>query len=132
MDPNANLKEQREIVDQIIDALDASTAEDADVWDDERVRDVLADNLARFCDLVQALDGWLSGGGFLPEAWARGRKPLDLLPTHQRADVSSLFDSLHEYLDERQDVHDGADTAAPNQEMVMLQALEAASDTLGL
>lgn len=51
MDPNANLEEQRRIVSTII-------------------RDGSGD-AERLADLVEALDEWLSKGGFLPEAWKR-------------------------------------------------------------
>jgi len=69
MDLNANLKEQREIAARIIAAADA--------WDGTpqsqavgvvSVAVVLAD-AERLAELVQALDGWLSRGGFQPAAW---------------------------------------------------------------
>ncbi len=53
MDPNANLAEQRRIVAQILDG-DSS----AD-W-------------SRLAELVEALDQWIAGGGFLPAAWNHG------------------------------------------------------------
>ena len=59
MDPDANLKEQREIVKDLIDGNDYDT----DEWL------AMANRLA---DLVEALDGWLSNGGFLPLAWRQG------------------------------------------------------------
>ena len=57
MDPNANLKEQRIIVARII-------ADEYPIASDH-TRDA-----ARLADLVEAQDGWLSRGGFLPSAWA--------------------------------------------------------------
>lgn len=56
MDPNANLREQREIFDR----LNAGTDE--------------PDDLERLGELALAMDEWLSGGGFLPRAWAAKRK----------------------------------------------------------
>lgn len=53
MDPNANLKEQRRIVTRIING----TASASDV--------------ERLADLVEALDNWISRGGFLPDSWGR-------------------------------------------------------------
>jgi hypothetical protein len=55
MDPNANLAEQRRIVTRVIAGDDSDAA-----------------HLARLADLVQALDEWISRGGFLPDAWQEG------------------------------------------------------------
>lgn len=54
MDPNENLAEQR----RIFARLDAGNE-----------REQTAD-LERLADLAQALDEWISGGGFLPDEWA--------------------------------------------------------------
>jgi hypothetical protein len=51
MDPNANLAEQRRITARFNEGLQ----EDGDA--------------ERLSDLVQALDEWMSNGGFPPEAW---------------------------------------------------------------
>lgn len=59
MDPDANLKEQRELAALIQSQLDEGETPDED--------DVL-----RLSELVIALDEWIAGGGFLPAAW---RKP---------------------------------------------------------
>ncbi len=58
MDPNANLQEQREIVQRIL-------AEDS--------RDVDTGDAVRLAELVRELDAWLTKGGFLPRRWLRGR-----------------------------------------------------------
>jgi hypothetical protein len=53
MDPNETLRQLRQLFADI----------DEEVWDPlefERAR-----------DLFQALDGWISNGGFLPEGWQR-------------------------------------------------------------
>ena len=63
MDPNETLRELRELADKV-------AAQDMDVYSDPEDR---AD-AARAGDLaagVQALDEWLSRGGFLPDAWER-------------------------------------------------------------
>jgi hypothetical protein len=52
MDPNANLAEQRRIRVRVF----AGKGTDAD--------------LDRLTELTQALDEWISNGGFLPDAWA--------------------------------------------------------------
>lgn len=57
MDPNANLAEQRRIVARVT----RGKASDGD--------------LDRLAELVEALDGWLSKGGFLPTAWEQGQQP---------------------------------------------------------
>jgi len=58
MDPTANLREQLEIVRAILD-LEREPIEPA------RLR-IAAERLA---ELVEALNGWLSRGGFLPVQW---------------------------------------------------------------
>jgi hypothetical protein len=50
MDPNATLQEMRSLM-----GLDPMMP-----WES-----------ARLAELVEAMDGWLSAGGFLPEAWRR-------------------------------------------------------------
>jgi len=56
MDPNANLNEQR----NIIAAMLAEGSEHIDSGD-----------AVRLADLVQALDEWITKGGFLPDAWRK-------------------------------------------------------------
>jgi hypothetical protein len=55
MDPNANLEEQRNLVAVILradhDDIDITAA------------------ATRLAELVEALDQWLSNGGFLPADW---------------------------------------------------------------
>lgn len=59
MDPNANLREQREIAAR----LNGSDTRSAD--------EIIAD-AQRLAELVEALDEWLCKRGFLPSAWQRG------------------------------------------------------------
>lgn len=58
MDPNANLTEMLELAAEIQAAYEA----------DETISEADANRLA---ELVEALDGWLKGKGFLPARWAR-------------------------------------------------------------
>ncbi len=57
MDPDANLEEQLRITKRVLDA---------DGCD--------ADDIIRLAELVDALDGWIVKGGFLPKRWTNGQK----------------------------------------------------------
>jgi hypothetical protein len=59
MDPDANLKEQRELVRHMLRKIDEENEVPG------------PSNIARLCELVDALDGWMSKGGFAPKAWKR-------------------------------------------------------------
>lgn len=72
MDPEANLAEQISLAEQIIEIIDERGDEDGNLCDDDK--DEVVDNANRLAELVQALDGWIRSGGFLPASWARGRK----------------------------------------------------------
>lgn len=64
MDPNANLREQREIaaeINAIRDNLDPIT----DAFTSDQL-DRLEHLALRLAELVEALDEWLNRGGFLP------------------------------------------------------------------
>lgn len=63
MDPNATLAELRSILSDYLSEVDN---------DPEQV-DMDEGTAVRVVDLFQALDGWLSAGGFLPQAWGKGR-----------------------------------------------------------
>lgn len=54
MDPDANLKEQRQIVKILLKEFDVDIA-------------------LRLVDLTQEMDQWLQKGGALPKAWTQGR-----------------------------------------------------------
>lgn len=56
MDPDANLAEQRKLAADLVDDY---------VDENETFRD----KAERLAELVQALDGWITKGGFLPAAW---------------------------------------------------------------
>ena len=59
MDPNTNLQQQRRLAAEILRLRDARKPDEFRICN-------LADELS---ELVQALDGWISRGGFLPDAW---------------------------------------------------------------
>lgn len=59
MDPNECLREIRELKMRLL-------AQD----DNEEPHDPI--DVARLLELVEALDGWITAGGFLPEAWKKG------------------------------------------------------------
>lgn len=56
MDPNATLAEMRRLVGRMLD----DESEHVDSGD-----------AVRLAALLEALDGWITGGGFLPAAWRR-------------------------------------------------------------
>jgi len=57
MDPNANLKEQREILYRTNDITGGSEYD--------------TDDLLRLAELVTELDEWISRGGMLPSIWLK-------------------------------------------------------------
>lgn len=75
MDPDANLKEQLEIVE----------------GDDEEA-------LPRLAELVSGLDGWIERGGFLPQRWAKTCNGgfLDRALLAQRV-YKEAYDSTHSF-----------------------------------
>jgi hypothetical protein len=61
MDPNECLREMRKLAKSVRkDGSEGEAYEDR-CWPD----------IERLCDLVEALDGWMSSGGFPPKAWER-------------------------------------------------------------
>ncbi len=72
MDPNANLKEQREYVVEIREVLDACEDGGEYTFEQAMALGILADGLQ---ERVKALDEWITKGGFLPIEWNhRGAK----------------------------------------------------------
>ncbi len=61
MDPNAALAELRRLV--IINNNDSSVT--------NREQAVIDARLDRMADLFEALDGWITRGGFLPTEWTQ-------------------------------------------------------------
>jgi hypothetical protein len=64
MDPNANLEEQLALAASIIAAFD----------DPDGNIDIPDEDVERLAELVQALDGWIRKGGFLPRDWHESRE----------------------------------------------------------
>lgn len=60
MDPNENLRMQRACVKRLREIRLANIV--GSKWEH-------ANEAERLADLVEAMDGWLSGGGFKPHAW---------------------------------------------------------------
>ncbi len=59
MDPTANLEEQRKLVEEVQNGIG-----------DWRT---FGENATRLAELAEALDKWISSGGFLPAQWKGGR-----------------------------------------------------------
>lgn len=66
MDPNANLEEQLYLSSQMKKILDG-VKHDGVMNADERA-DLISKGL-RLTELIEALDHWITGGGFLPSRW---------------------------------------------------------------
>ena len=68
MDPNANLKEQLDLVEEINDIRNHC-------FDDGTYNDAQAEELqqiaVRLAELIEALDAWIKMGGFLPKLWIK-------------------------------------------------------------
>lgn len=60
MDPDSNLAEQLELAKDILGAADHDGSIDED-------------DVVRLAELIEALDGWIKRGGFLPKRWTRKR-----------------------------------------------------------
>lgn len=74
MDPNANLAEQRTLAESVVIGLDGGP----DTWSfDAGGRAQLCTDAVRLAELVQALDTWISSGGFLPGAWDGHESKID-------------------------------------------------------
>jgi hypothetical protein len=54
MDPDENLKQQRRLAERILRNEGGDSHE-----------------IVRLAELMQALDEWIAGGGFLPAAWRK-------------------------------------------------------------
>lgn len=63
MDPNANLSEQLTLARCILDANGSSRQYHLQTGRD------LDEDVVQLAELVQALNGWITKGGFLPSAW---------------------------------------------------------------
>lgn len=57
MDPDANLEEQLELANRLVDLVDEVHTSTVDV--------------VRLAELVLAMDEWIGRGGFVPKRWSR-------------------------------------------------------------
>lgn len=71
MDPNANLNELLSLAEQITNAQDEDDGEQDDFTFPEGLDRA---DLYRFAELVQALDGWITHGGFKPDRWTNKKQ----------------------------------------------------------
>lgn len=62
MDPNETLRELIALSNKYQDGIDFDLIERQ--WENDH-------DVMRMCELIQALDGWIKGGGFLPKRWER-------------------------------------------------------------
>jgi hypothetical protein len=75
MDPTSNLNEQRALITEIKALVFVPRKKGEPEPDPERCFECgqpaeLEDKTNRLIELVEALDAWLTQGGFLPWAWA--------------------------------------------------------------
>ncbi len=71
MDPDANLEEQREVTADIMKIRDAADPYTGEFTEDQELE--LVTHAERLAELAQALDEWISKGGFLPKPWKASR-----------------------------------------------------------
>jgi hypothetical protein len=67
MDPNANLREQRKLVREMMAIHDRADVSTGEYLPADRVR--CLELAYRLAELVEALDDWIKSGGFLPDSW---------------------------------------------------------------
>lgn len=69
MDPNEALRNMRESIGTIRRLEDAGYMDEMSKADLQRYETAVT----RLTEAAEALDGWMSGGGFLPRAWMSKR-----------------------------------------------------------
>ena len=67
MDPDANLREQRELVRAITAIFDAANAVTGEYTPLQAI--TVRGYATRLAELVEALDRWITAGGLLPQPW---------------------------------------------------------------
>lgn len=65
MDPDANLEEQLELAQELMEV-------NSDDMDTDALQEI-EEKASRLAELVLALDEWIERGGFLPKRWVRSR-----------------------------------------------------------
>lgn len=77
MDPDANLAEQRYLVARMIartDAYDSNPNIKGAADRTQQYQIAQTHDAERLAELVQALDEWITKGGFLPARWKDGQR----------------------------------------------------------
>lgn len=69
MDPDANLKEQRELTREILAIFDAADPDTGKFTRDQEAQ--LVAKAVELAERAEALDTWIVKGGFLPERWRK-------------------------------------------------------------
>lgn len=72
MDPEAALKEIRDLVEAIRERIDEHDGDDVDTMDPDDLV-TIAEDANALVDRFEGLDAWMSRGGFLPASWSEGR-----------------------------------------------------------
>ena len=65
MDPDANLEEQLELAQELMEM-------NSDDMDTDALQEIEG-KASRLAELVLALDEWIERGGFLPKRWVRSK-----------------------------------------------------------
>lgn len=76
MDPNANLTEMRKLAAKLVEACVPGAAFSDSTHGPNDLLSFETD-VNRLAELVEALDEWLTQGGFLPHAWVQAEAPDD-------------------------------------------------------
>ena len=67
MDPDRNIADQMQLSTEIIEIIDERADDDGVLSDEDK--DEVVEKANELAELVQALDAWISKGGFLPAIW---------------------------------------------------------------
>lgn len=97
MDPNETLRQLRALTTQL--SLRVASVEARGM--NSPVYDELAEGVAELSELFQALDEWLSRGGFPPEEWREGPDAPDERSDEVRDALAHAYLDLHTLLDEK-------------------------------
>ncbi len=92
MDPNANLEEQRRLAAEIL-GMTVEQQGETETAD-------LIYRANRLAELVEALDGWLKRGGFLPKRWKPGIEARRVIPGERIATSTGMREVLSVHVDQ--------------------------------